>query len=353
MVPELSDSGVPQREVDLLIGFYSEAARRLRGIVIKPAGITRASRAFKQARAAVLVAQVDRVLGELGDKSRKWVGANVPKAAAAGVKLADKQAVEAGVRGQKTEGRSQKSEGPIQGSFHLINTGTVSVFARDAAADLAKGTGAMGDTAKRVLRATAQMGLSEAEIDRVLAGGVITGQPVLAIRELREELRKVHGEQVSVKTKTGGVMTFDVGAYASLVARTKTRQSQEVARHERLEALDLDLVAIVGRVSKYFCSAFLGQVFSISGKSTKYPSLSSLPGGGPPFHPNCSKSTRPYVEALASPKQEDMAGGIDDAQKLLGDTPAEAQRKYQDLQLLQQVRSNYANTASRLFGKAA
>ena len=54
------------------------------------------------------------------------------------------------------------------------------------------------------------------------------------------------------------------------------------ARHERLGELGLDLVAFVGRVSDNFCSAFLGQVFSLSGTSNKYPAYASLPGGGPP-----------------------------------------------------------------------
>lgn len=347
-IPELSTSGVPQGDVAILVGYYRDAATSLRAMVKKPIGGTQSSREFRQARAAVLVGQVDRILVDLGDRSRKWIGSNVPKAAVAGRALADRQAVEAGVKGG-----SAKPQAAISGSFHLINQGTVSVFARDAAIDLGKAAKGLGDQAKRVLRATAQIGLSEVEINRILAGGVITGQPVETIRKLREELRAVHGEQVPIMTKNGTPMLFEVGKYASLVVRTKTRQANEVARHERLQELGLDLVAVIGRISKYFCSAFLGQVFSLSGRSTKYKAYSSLPGSGAPFHPNCSKSTRPYVEALASPKQQQMAEGIDDASQLIGTDPATAQRRYQDLQLHQQVRENYASTASRLFGKAA
>lgn len=31
-----------------------------------------------------------------------------------------------------------------------------------------------------------------------------------------------------------------------------------------------------------------------------YPALAGLPGGGPPFHPNCSKGTAAYVPELVS-----------------------------------------------------
>jgi hypothetical protein len=197
-----------------------------------------------------------------------------------------------------------------------------------------------------VLRATAQVGLSEVQIDRVLAGGVIEGKPTDTIRRLREDLERIHGETVEINGRD-----YQVRDYASLVVRTKTRQASEVARHERLEELDIDLVSIIGRISAHFCSAFLGEVFSISGKSSQYAALSELPGGGPPFHPNCSKSTRPYIASMASGKQARMAEGLEDADKLIGMTPVEAQRSYRDLQLQAQVRGHYATTARELFGE--
>jgi hypothetical protein len=91
-------------------------------------------------------------------------------------------------------------------------------------------------------------------------------------------------------------------------------------------------------------------VFSLSGKSDKYPAYAELPGGGPPFHPNCSKSTRPFIEDLASSKQLDQADGLDDADKLLGMKPAEAQRTFKDLQIYDQQKDRYATTAKKLFG---
>jgi hypothetical protein len=340
--PELFDSGVPRGSSEILAGYYTDAAKRIKQVVENPSGRTAGSKEFKRARAATLIDQVDQVLGQLGHATSGWIGKNVPAAAVAGRKLANKQAVEAGVR--------PKGQAAIEGSFHLIDHRAVQVLAIDAFRDLNKAAQGMGDRAKFALHTTAQQELGEAEINKILAGGLIEGKPVETIKKLRDALKQVHGETVKVINKNGDEMNFDAGYYAELVARTKTRQASVVARHERLSELGMDLVAIVGLISKNFCTAFLGQVFSLSGNSDKYPAYSSLPGGGPPFHPLCSKSTRPFVEELASDKQLDQADGLDDADKLLGMDATQAQRAFKDLQIHAQQKDRYATTASKLFG---
>jgi hypothetical protein len=122
---------------------------------------------------------------------------------------------------------------------------------------------------------------------------------------------------------------------------------------DRLVSLDLDLVSIIGRVSKNFCTAYLGLVFSIGGKSDKYPALTELPSDGPPFHPNCSKSTRPFIPELASGKQLELSEPTADQRKMIDvDDTTEGQRRFQDLQVYAQQKSRYGTTAKMLFGPA-
>jgi hypothetical protein len=334
--PELSPSGVPKGQVDILASYFKDAQLRLSAMVLQPTGRTEAAQAFRSGRAAVQLVQVDAVLQRLRHQTADWLGSDKTLLAAVheGRRLADRQAVEAGVRGEKM----------LPGSFDVVDERTAAVFARDTYEDLDKAARSMGDRSKRLLRQTAQLKLGEDKINAILAGGVIEGTPVLTIRKLREELRAVHGETVEINGRN-----YDVAKYASLVARTKTREATVEARHGRLGDLGLDLVAVIGRVSNNFCSAFLGQVFSLSGKHPTYPAYASLPGGGAPFHPNCSKSTRPFVEALASPAQLRQAETLADAGSLLGQSPAEAQRRFQDLQLRPQIQDRYATTEKKLF----
>jgi hypothetical protein len=342
--PELSSSGVPQSHVAELVRSFREAQAKLKEIVLHPPGGTEKAQQFNAARAATQLAQIERILAGLKQDAATWTGEAIPQAFHDGIKRADTQAREVGI---------VPDDSALKGSFALIDRGTIDVFARDTYHDLAKAADSMGDRTKRLLRATRQVGLSEIDINRILAGGVIAGKPIDTIHALRDELKKIHGDEVKVIDKNGNPINFEVGYYASMVARTKTRQATVVSRHERLGKLGLDLVAIIGRPSKNFCTAYLGQVYSLSGTSSKYPAYSSLPSGGPPFHPNCTKSTRPFVEDLASEKQLANAEGDDDQEKMLGIDATTAQRRFKDLQIYQQVKERYGTTAEKLFGKAS
>jgi hypothetical protein len=337
-----SPSGVPKNVVEVLGDLYRAAQTRFQQMVLHPTG-TETGAPFNQARAAQQLQQVDAIVRELKVRSNAWVGKQVPAVYKTALALADKQAAEVGIR---PEGSA------IQGSFNLIDHPTVRIFARDMAVDLFKASDSMGETTKKILRQTAQLKLGESEIDRILAGGVIDGQPAQTIQALRKALEKAHGGKlVTIINKNGDPMSFDAKDYAEMVARTKTREAAVTARHGRLEELGLDLVMIIGRISENFCTGFLGKVYSLSGTSPKYPAYSSLPFGGPPFHPNCSKGTRPFVDELASKKQIAAAKPDEDTLKLLQvkDTGS-AQRTFKDLQLRQQVESRYATTEKKLFG---
>lgn len=318
---------------DVLGAYYADAAKRLRAAILHPHGGTDAARVFNLSRAAVLISQVQRIQLELKRKAVALAGRQISGSILAGRAEAEAQAIAAGVFDPAAAAR---------GSFNLADSAAAAVVARDTAADLARAADTMAANAARVLRATAQIGLSESEINRVIAGQIIEGKPREAIRELRQELQRVSdGGLVTVIDRNGSPMHFEPGYYAKMVIVTKTREAVTAGRHERLGQLGIDLVSITGRVSENFCTAWLGQVFSISGQHPRYPSIASLPGGGPPFHPNCSKGTRAFVEALANAAQIKAAEGLADARKLIGMTPAQAQKAFKDLQLRQQVQPRY------------
>lgn len=315
-----------------LIEYYQRSQKRLREIILNPPGRTDSSREFRMARASSLFGQVDDVLKGLNAQAVKWAGSAIPANYRTGRQQADRQIAEWGIG----------NKGEPAGSLSLVDRRSIDVLARDSAGDLVKAAGAMADKTKRLLREMADKKISTEQVNQIIATGVIEGTPRAAIRELRDELIAVHeGRLVTITDRNGDPMTFDAAKYAETVVRTKTREAVETARHERLLTKNIGLVSITGRVSQYFCTAFLGMVCSIDGSDKEYPALASLPGGGPPFHPLCSKSTRAYIPDLASDEQRAAARGIPDARKLVGMDQAEAQRSFKDLQLLAQVKPVY------------
>lgn len=319
---------------DILIGYLASTSKRLQEMMLNPSGKGDRARAFNVSRAAVLISHVRDLQRELKAQIAAVTGPMIAQAYRNGLRQGNQQAIESGAY--------RPNDPLLRGGFSLIDRQAAAVVARDTAADLFKAADAMADNAVRLLRRTAENGLSNAQINEVIARGILEGSPAEVTRALRDELRRVHdGNIVPIIDKNGDLRHFDAGSYAKLIVITKTREAVVTARHERLMGLNLDVVTIIGKLSNNFCSAFLGQAFSLSGKSRDYPPLASLPGGGPPFHVQCSKGTRAFVAELASGAQREVAQGVVDAQKLLGMDTSAAQRAFKDLQLRAQVRQAY------------
>jgi hypothetical protein len=331
-LPPFSPSGVPQSASEILARRYREAAERLKKIVMNPPGSKASSQASRRARAAGLLQQIDQVvIPNLLQDASGWIGEHVPPAYTEGKKEGDANA-------RKWVKVPAAKE--LKTSFSLIDHHALQALSNKTWSDLQKSARSMGEVAKSLIRDTADMGLSSSDLHDIIAGGIIDGQPRDAIRELSGRLKKINNGQVArIVNRNGAEMNFDADYYAQLVVRTMTRQAVQEGRHNRFRELDIDLVMVVGRVSDNPCTAFLGQVYSLSGKSGKYP---PLPFGGPPFHPNCSKSTAAFVEDLATDQEKEVAAPDDDVAKVAAaPTFYQAAKTFKDLQLRQQVTARY------------
>lgn len=125
------------------------------------------------------------------------------------------------------------------------------------------------------------------------------GGELVQAEEVLQTYRQLGAQIIQV-----GRAEMSVRSYASLLVRTRTREATVAARHERLLVSGIGLVQITGRVSSNFCTAFIGLVLSLGDErvidGVRYPAIASLPGGGPPFHPNCTKGTAAYIPDLVS-----------------------------------------------------
>jgi hypothetical protein len=300
---------VPKPIVDELVRILEATAARLRVIVLEPPGRTANAALYNQSRAAQQLAKVNELLLAAKKHVATWTSKAMETAFTTGIQTAAKQLRDCGI---------EVAGDVLKGSFSLVNTNALEVFARDTAIKLYGAIEATGQKATRTLRQMAAEGVSEQQVNEILAGrAIIQGDRPAAGRQLAELLRDVHGETVVVPCKDGSVRNYDPKDYGQMVARTRVAEAMVTARHEQLQAHGVDLVIIIGRVSENWCTGFLGKVFSISGNDPDYPALDDLPQGKPPFHPNCSKGTAPFIRGLVGTRQAKAAGPDDQLDMML------------------------------------
>lgn len=312
--------GVSQNAQSILVDLYDDAAQKISETVLRPFGKTKDARTWSRARAATLIQQIERLRANVERQTSLWLGDNVPAAYARGLRTADSQLKALGLRNKDI---------PVQGGFSQVDERTVATIAADMAASLNNALDDQARAATRFLRAAQQAITPDAEISRVIGQAAIDGDMRQAVRDMRgllnpskiEDYRKAGQQIIQV-----GKANMTVKAYAEMLVRTRLREATVHGRHERLIANGNDLVTVIGRISTNFCTEYVGRVFSITGASETYPALAELPGGGPPFHPNCSKSTTAYIERFATPLQKRFSRGV--PKSLLTTNAAEAQTNF-------------------------
>lgn len=326
----MSASTPPDPKVQRVIGLLKAAAEDCRKLIRNPPGDTRERRDWATSQAAQRLRAIEQQLDQLQAKVSAIAARGIQAQYRAGLARGDRQATLAGFK--------QK---PIEASFNLIDARRAAVLSRT-----------QGQTMQRVAQATVTglseaiqsmkaktrlltqqiqaLGLNKQQVDEIIASGTINGAYNDTYRKLRVELQKVavDGKVVTVNTRTGEARSFKIDDYADIVLKTKMAEATNLATLERLVERGVDLVRIIGSHSANFCTAFVGHVFSISGTSTIYPDLSSLPRGGPPFHPRCTKRYVAFNEKLATPAEIEAAKPDLELHALLFKTAVEAQKTF-------------------------
>jgi hypothetical protein len=208
-----------------------------------------------------------------------------------------------------------------------INDRTVQLLATDAVAAMTSrlsqaARDQMGASVRlfREVAAGSVLSSNEAGINRAIGQAIVTGNPREGQRALRELFRDPNSDAALTYRKLGnrqitvGGWTGPTRAYASTLFRTRSREVSVLAKHERARELGVETFQITGRVSENFCTRFIGIVYTLgstAGGGAGLPdyviSASDLPGGPPPFHPNCSKSSVLYIVGLVGGSREGNA----------------------------------------------
>ena len=266
-------------------------------------------------RARVLQREIAGILQELDEDTAEWIAKNIPKAYLRGVRVADLSFAEIGVAGP----------GTIQ---PLIHREAIQVLVNDLQDDLLDSTTRLERGYRTLIRRTQLVTAQDKAITETVARGIAEGK---ARREVSREIKNKLIDDLKDRSLVINGRSYDVGKYAELVARTKTREAQTAGTVNRVIESGHDLVMVTAHGAKDGCGFYEGKVFSVSGTHGSYPPLANVPNGGPPFHPNCKHGLAPFVEELASGAEKRRGKGV----------PAGALGKsYQDVEKLAKRRTS-------------
>jgi hypothetical protein len=138
----------------------------------------------------------------------------------------------------------------------------------------------------------------EAIAEKLSAGDTVKQAKNLMLKKMSDK------GITAIRDKRGREISLD--AYASMVARTTTREATNTGTIDAVQEVGGDLVQMTSHASACpICQPLEGRVYSISGKSKKYPKLDiAFSNGHPVIHPNCIHSIVPFFEQFADDLDE-------------------------------------------------
>lgn len=270
--PEIPREVLKQREQ--LIQIYTKAQRRL-GKTLASALLTD----FKRFRIQEQLTQVNAIISALNGDVKDALPGMLPGYYKYGTDISSK-ALDA--QGIKLDGLNLGNR---------VHTAAIQAVAEQMILDLSKANMTMKDTAHRILRQTQQELVSERQINRLIADGLVTGE---TRRETSERLRRALIKQVGdERFVQAGSRTFSPEYYAELVTRTRTREAVTQGSITRSMEYGVTLfqVSIHDNPCEQ-CAQYQGKVYSMVPDSG-FPMLEARP----PYHPFCRHVLLPYVES--------------------------------------------------------
>lgn len=229
-----------------------------------------------------LLSQVTAILKDLDKQAEAWVKETLPEKYQAGISDVNKWLNDRGIP-------------TVDASFAQLHTDAINVLMEETLDEL--------HGANSFVRESISGSLQQSIRDAVMQK-IATGQTVL---ECKKNLVKKLSEDgiTGILSKNGRTMSLN--AYASVVARSKTREATNTATLNQLTSLGYDLVKMSSHnTSCPICAVMQGRVYSISGNDTRYPPLSvAFSGAYANVHPNCSHVLIPYIPELADDPEGD------------------------------------------------
>lgn len=270
-------SELPQ-DVQSLINIYTKAKQELIDAIAKKEAVGTLTWYQKS-----LLSQVNEQLKTLDKQAKDWTNKAIPENYQKGINEVNSALEGVGINVSTSA------------TFAGLHTDAVKVISANAYSDLANANMFVGRTIQDAVR--------QAGIDAV-GQKIAQGQTVKQCKQLL--LNNLIDQGLNgIKDKRGRMISID--SYASMVARSTTREATNKATLNQLTGLGYDLVKMSSHATTCsVCAALQGRVYSISGNDKRYPRLSiAYSGVHANIHPNCRHVLTPYIEALATDEEAD------------------------------------------------
>ena len=301
-----------KRDRERLVGFYKDAFRDIADSIVSNT-VTRSQRP----RFAKLLQETASILGKLDSESTKWVKAEIGGIYKGNLRWLDKELRVRGVPKsalKKVANYAQIHEDAIK---QLILSPTEGLGPR-----LESISSQVGQTVRQYVTRHRTILRQSRLINQEVSLGILTGRSSAETRD--SILRALSGKRprsvlglsrsnpystildspyIKIPLSAGGDRSVHIFDYVNLLAVTKESEARTVARNNRALENGIDLVQVTPNppLTPDACSLYAGRIFSLTDAAhqrTGYPTLSSTPRGGPPFHPFCTHSTIPVVIEL-------------------------------------------------------
>ena len=246
---------------------------------------------FQRYRTEALLKETRTILKGLNSSAAAWAKDTMPQAYTRGFDLSSEMLKNINVT-RVTDFGAQ------------IHTSAVDVLMDDTTIQLLNANQSIGRNIQMYIRRTQQVILQDLEISKMIAEGVIRGEPLRATKDrLLVAMRKNIGEGklISINGRQ-----YQPDKYATLIARTRTREATSQGSINTALQYDVDLMQISAHSDSCpYCLQFQGNVYSISGNTRGFPILDEYP----PYHPNCfDKDTEVYTERGFIPVKDAKVG---------------------------------------------
>jgi hypothetical protein len=259
--------------VTKLISTYQASQARLIDIIAK-AELKGNVTAYRKA----ILADINHEISKLDAYSKKWAAQEIKAAYASGV---NSVMAEVAAKG-------------IDITVASINKSVVKNLVDNVTGQLLEATNYVGRRLADDIRKTSL----EAIAMKVSSGDTVKQAKELLIQKLSES------GVTSIVDKSGRAINLE--SYASMVARTTTREATNRGTINAVQSVDGDLVQISSHNSPCpICSVYEGRIYSISGNDKRYPKLDDVFANGySTIHPNCKHVVTPYFEEFDDNAEE-------------------------------------------------